>query len=227
VEKRLRNCIEAHREMLSKITVKEEEVEQCFLEQIVDRVLTLNKGPPGDTQPQIKLASIDFDMKSIHQILMDHRDDGTADFLKVVLTDQIHDVTIQDGCYTEQTFVPRPHITMAHHNEATQSELKENFGHLQGCQVKAAVQGLLWNESVAAFTVAIEEATLDGKIMPLPKNAFSHITVWFVEGAKAFMSNELPSQVKSNKATCINFSEPINLTGTVAFWDMANTPLTI
>lgn len=227
MESRLRSTIAAHRETLSRITIGVEEAEKGFLEQLVNRVMTLNGGFQEDKRPEIKLTSIDVDRKSIHRFLMDHRVDVTGDFLNTVLAHEIQDVAIRDGCYVGQRFVPRPHITIAHYKETTQSEMKETYGSLQGCEVNVVLTGFLWNESVAAFAAEIDEATLDEKTMPRPKNAFVHITVWFAEGAKAAMANELPSQVASNKARLIEIADPICLTGTVAFWDMKNAPVTI
>eukprot|EP00980_Cylindrotheca_fusiformis_P002955 scaffold683_cov124-Cylindrotheca_fusiformis.AAC.24 len=224
MEKRIRRCVQDHSETLSKIAVDQDEAGQKFLEQIVDRISALNDDP--EAYQQIKLAAIDFDKKNIHQILMDHRDDVTADFLKMALG-AIDDVGIRDGCYTGTNFIARPHITLAHYNDTSQSEMKDGFSHLQGCTLKTTVTGFLWNESVAAFCVEVDDKTLDEQPMPRPRNEFVHITVWIADGAEAFLSNTLPSQVVNKKASRVDFVDPICVTGTVAFWDMANTPLTI
>lgn len=224
LEKRLRSSIERHRKMLLAMTVSKEESVESFVSQIMEKINTLNEESIQCVGQEMKLVSIDVEKQKIHEILMDHSDGDISEFLAIALSDQSTDFNMEDGCYPGRSFVGRPHVTMYHHQEGTQEEMKELFGPIEGCKVELKVKSLLWDESIAAFSVTTADVSLDGKPIPRSKNAFSHITVWFAEGGSAVMSNELPERVKENKAKCIHFAEPITLLGTVAFWNFSNMP---
>lgn len=229
MENRLRPCIMSHYETLFAKTVDEDEARKKFLEQTVDRVSTLYEERWEDRPKEIKLASIDFEKASIHRILNHHCEERAADFFKIAMPEEKpHDGSNyqrqQGDCYPGINFVSLPHITMEHHNFSTEEDMKASFGHLQGCEVEISIMGLLWSESIAALAIDIPGVSIDGKSIPRCKNDFAHITVWFADGAEAFMSNQLPSQVESGQARRIDFSEPIPLTGAISFWNFENKP---
>lgn len=227
MEKRLRESIGKHWQFLSQLTVDPADSERIFCEQLAERVRVLDSGTREERF--LKLASIDLDRKRIHQILMENSSSCMKDFLDVALKGLADDFAIKDGCYTDSQFVTRPHITLIHHNDFDQKQMKEKFAHLQGCSVNIAIKAFLWNTEVAAFAVEVEETTDDGQDMLRSQNTFVHVTVWFAAGAKAFMSNELPDLVLQNKAhkVDLDFAEQIKLVGKLAFWDMSNTPIVV
>lgn len=224
LEGRLRSSIKKHHDTLLAMTVDKAETEASFVSQMVEKITTLNNETMQGGMQEMKLVSIDVEKRKIHEILMNNCDEATADFLKIALSNQSEGYNIEDGCYPGNDFVFRPHVTMYHHKEGTQEEMKEMFGPLEGSKVALSVDGLLWNESIAAFSVTPAEFSLDGKPIPRSKNSFIHVTVWFAEGISAVMSNELPELVKQNKANCINFPELIPILGTVSFWNFSNMP---
>ena len=224
LEGRLRSSIKQHRDTLLAMTVDKAETETSFVSQMVEKITTLNNETMQGGMQEMKLASIDVEKRKIHEILMDNCNGATGDFLKVALSNQSEDYNVEDGCYPGNNFVLRPHVTMYHHKEGTQEEMKAMFGPLEGSKVELSVDGLLWNESIAAFSVTPAEVSLDGKLIPRSINEFIHITIWFDEGISAVMSNELPELVKQNKANCIKFAEPILILGTISFWNFSNMP---
>jgi len=225
MENRLRKSMEKHRQFLSQLAVDPADSERLFCEQLVERVFALDMGTKEEKF--LKLASVDLERQRIHQILIENSSSCIKDFLEMALKTSTDDFAIQDGCYTDSQFVTRPHITLLHHNDFDQNQMKERFGHLQGCSVNILIKAFLWNTEVAAFAVEIEETTVDGQGMLRSQNTFVHATVWFAAGAKAFMSNKLPDMVARSTAQHVDFAEPIKLQGKLTFWDMTNTPITI
>ncbi|KAL3938289.1 MAG: hypothetical protein SGBAC_006771 [Bacillariaceae sp.] len=225
MEKRLRDSIEKYRTLLSQLTVDTADTERSFVEQLADKVHTLDSGTKEEQF--LKLASVDLEKKRIHQILIDNSSNSSMAFLKMALQGSLDDCAIQGGCYADSQFVARPHITLIHHNDFDQTQMMEKFAHLQGCFVNVSVRAFLWNDKVAAFAVDVEETSADGQPLLRSQNTFVHVTVWFATGAKAFMANELPNLVAQNKAHRVDFAEPITLQGNLTFWDMANTPIVV
>jgi hypothetical protein len=225
MEKLLRESVEKHRRLLSQLAVDPVDSERSFLEQLGNRVCTLDSG--SKEEQFLKLASVDLAKKRIHQILAGNSSSCMMDFLKMALKGSVDDYAIQDGCYTGSQFVTRPHITLIHHNDFDQAQMMETFAHLQGCSVNVSIKAFLWNEKVAALAVDVEETTVDGQKMLRSQNAFVHVTVWFAVGAKAFLANELPDLVTQNKAHRVDFAAPITLQGKLTFWGMTNTPIVV
>jgi hypothetical protein len=234
MERRLQTCVKSHYKTLFSKTADEVEAKKCFLEQIVGKVSTIHNERWDDRPKEIKLASIDFHKENIDKILEGRCEQSARGFFERALKSEefLNDSNKgqqdpEEGRYSGITFVRLPHITMEHHTESSEETMKENFGHLQGCQVDISVKGFLWSESVAALEIDIPDVSVDGKPIPKCKNVFTHITVWFAVGADAFMSNQLPILVESGEASCIAFLEPIRLTGRITFWDFENTPISI
>ena len=103
--------------------------------------------------------------------------------------------------------------------------MKEKYSHLLGKKVQLDVTGLLWDEQVAALAVDVAVTSSDGIAVPTCANAFSHITVWVAEGARASMSNQLPQHVDDGNAKRLDFEKPFPIFGTFSFWDFSNNKL--
>lgn len=234
IESRLRHSISAHRDTLLSKSVDISESRRAFLNQVIDRVSTLNGGLSNNLdndetiqtgKTKIKLVSVDVEKTKVHQIIRERIARDAADFLNIALRGQSEEDSVRDGCYVGDNFIPNTHVTMAYGERTTQSAMRENFGALRGCRVEVLVKAFIWGERVAAL--AVDVTSLDGKLVPGFDNAFSHITVWVADGARAYMSNELPELVESGKATRTDLSVPIALSGTISFWDSDNKVMAI
>jgi hypothetical protein len=231
MESRLRQCIGTYRDVLLSKAVDISESRRAFVQQVIDRVSALDDEDVGKEKDprdrKIKLVSIDVEKTHIHQIFKQNIGGSATGLLNIALRGQPWEDCFQDGCYVGENFVSNTHVTMAFCDRTTQAAIKQNYGAVQGCQVEVRVKGILWSKKVAALAVDVAEISSDGKMVAKCENDFSHITIWFAEDAKSYMSNHLPEQVESGKAKRIDFPNPVPLRGTISFWDFENKPLPI
>lgn len=228
MEEKLRRCINGAQEYLLSKAVALETSRETFIEEVVQRVLSIDSGDKdiGNGKTTIKLVSIDVPLTQVHRIIKDQAASGIlTEFLKMCAGEQNDQELWDADHYNIERFVQKTHITMRFWQETTQSEMKQQFKSLLGASVEIKALALLWDESVAALEVMLPESTKDGRALPASKNDFVHVTVWVAKDAKAMMSNQLPDRLKNGEARRVEFVEPLTIFGSISFWDFDNNPI--
>ena len=225
LEKRLRLSIERHRDDVLGRTVKESVSQESFVEQLKERVLQVSSMDSYDFSSvsaelvYIKIVSIDIDIESLHSRLrLLESDEQLAVFWETVLNRDAVDEAVVSNRYQDKKFAQNPHVTMAHCKEESQADIRSAFESICGSTVKVTITALLWSAQVAALEVEITDETDQGKAVPRPGNAFSHITLWCQEGVSSFQSNTLPGLVETGEAHRVELKDAIVLYGAVSFW---------
>ena len=223
MEKRLRESIGKHRELLLGLTVPRDESRNHFLDQIMDIVAQLESVTLSEPDRPIKLVSIDVDKNVVHDILHQTRDSSSKGFLRTAFPD-LSNPTFEDGEFAGKDFVGQTHVTMTHCGSTPATEMRRQYGGIVGSKVELKVTGLLWSDRVAALEVELPKTTPGGGEIPSSTNKFTHITIWFTKKTKAVESNKLPDQLESGKAQKVEFEQAFTLSGTFTYWDNANRP---
>eukprot|EP00978_Attheya_sp_CCMP212_P045022 scaffold331320_cov55-Attheya_sp.AAC.1 len=233
MEARLRAVFRLHDEMLLSLTESRERSQEAFINQVVKHATSLEsssfkemQNEVEDTPVPIKIVSIDISPSTISALLDKYASeiDDVGYFLKkngytpsiASLSKASADSTIKQP----PEFVSKPHITMGHYSQLSQSEMIDRFQLLEGRNVRVTVTGLFFSGKAAALSVILDSKTMGGEQInvPIPENKFPHITIWFSNGASAVESNELPQLVDQGEATRIEFVEPDTISGVVRFW---------
>lgn len=177
-------------------------------------------------KPKIKLVSLDISKKAVHTMLKREAVNGpSGDFLKILLGERFLTGWDKDH-FSHSNFVEKTHVTLDFWTATTQESMQERFGDLIGSSLRVEAVALLWDDQVAAVKVKANLLTEDGKTVPLERNEFLHITIWVADGARAWLSNNLPNRFNAGQAQRVLFAEPQPLLGTISFWDFENNVLT-
>ena len=222
LEAKLRLEVEKHREFLLDVAEDEEVSRRKFVSQLVERVAECDALTEynSDRQPFVKLVSIDVDCRSIHSLLLKML--GTKElesFFSTILGDRnAEEFFASDSALSNTRLVSETHVTLAHFRQDPQEEMRSLFNPLRGKRIRLAATSLLWNDRIAALGVNVEKATECGTPVPVARNKFVHITLWFTKEASAVESNDLPKLVAAGDAGSFEFETPLPLDGTISLW---------
>jgi len=224
LERRLRACIEQHKNLLLGMTVDEEVSRRALISQIVDQVGELNTKKYSFDELSltnavegghfITLVSVDVPVDDVHALLRSIiAKNGRVDsFVRNILDcNSPEDILTGSHC-PDREFVPNTHVTLAHCRSVAQSEMHKIFGQLEGCSVLVRPKAFLWNQQVAAL-----EVILEGSHSVKSFNDFVHITTWVRHGSSAVAANSLPQQVNEGKANFLDVLDAPTLSGRVSF----------
>ena len=237
MEKKLRRLIKENRDILLNMTIAREKSRDQFLSTVVDIVSELDRSASRtpDTNAEkmasakrnIKLVSIDVPKRSVHGILFKTRESASKNFLTMLLPDTSqHSKLSKKKTYPGNGFVPMTHVTMAHCSRTNEHDMRRLFGAVLGCQVILKAKSILWSDRVAALAVDIPRQTSKGLSLQPSANAFAHITIWHSKQASAVEANDLPELVSKGDAHLAHFQHPIDLSGSISYWDKKNRSFT-
>ena len=233
IEGRLRKGLALHRQLLEGLVANEEDSKSSFVSQLsmhVESLENLDLAPPkiastkGFKDPDfIKIVSIDVDSSCLTKVLQDLSSKGE---LALQLKSIGAIVSNDYDNVPRGTLVKEPHVTMAHHSQLSQIEMRSRFGTVVNKKVKLKVSACLFGESNIALSVILP-STVDGEgpypiPLPAPQNKYPHITVWFGDGSVAADSNKLPDMVAAGTAKAFQPSNEIEMDGTLTFWLIDN-----
>lgn len=224
LDRRLRGCVARYKKEILRDTMDEDTAISFLLGEIDGRLEQLEETvvlDGGDAKPMmrnIRLASIDVSVKDIHQILLGVSDTRFLQFLN----DKKIDLAKNQGPPPSETgeksvLVQNTHVTLAHSNNVSQTDINSLFGDAVGSNVDLRALRLVWSDEALALEVAVSETTVDGTTLARSTNDFVHITVWY-KGKSAVLSNNLPEQLTFGTAKELVFDEPKVLEGQVSFW---------
>jgi Fungal tRNA ligase phosphodiesterase domain len=224
LEQRLRTCVILHRSFIFRGSADVSEVRKVFVSSLKQMVTEVDSIASYDDHQYIKIASIDVNVRSVHNILVGLQQNAKLrPFVHALLGDGGMDGVLDDEgndhFYAKELgFETRTHVTLAHYLEMPQDELRAQFLPHVDSEIQLHATALLWSETVMALRVRVDERTSHGAILPPCKNAFVHITVWCAEGTAPYEANNLPALYDANAAQCIDFETPIVLAGVISLW---------
>jgi hypothetical protein len=227
LENRLRSLLAQYRDNLLERTVEQSSSCQVFVSQLNERIANICSmdsytATEVTDPPFINIASVDIDAKSVYTLLQSfENDEQLSTFWAMALDDTSAEKADSIGSkYQSDKFSRNPHITMAHWKEKSQEQIRLAFEPICDSRVKVTATAFLWNTQVAAIAVTVADETEDGKAVPRPDNAFSHVTIWCQDGASPFQSNSLPGLVETGEAHRIELQDPVIFDGTISFWPL-------
>lgn len=226
LEIRLRETLAEYRDIILDMTVDLSYSRQGFAKSIVEKIKEVDLITSYDAPSFIKIASIDVDFAVILEILQSvHCSDKELQnafdrILQARSWDSIDSNESEDYNHADELgFVTKSHVTLAHYQDMSQSEIRSKFTPYIDSSVELTTNALLWNDRIMALALHVSDMTSDGTVLPPSKNEFVHITVWYDTGVRANESNNLPKLVDENKAHRVEFPER-TLRGVISLWDL-------
>ncbi|XP_065865631.1 tRNA ligase 1 [Euphorbia lathyris] len=108
----------------------------------------------------------------------------------------------------------RAHVTLAHKRSHGVAAVA-NFGIFLHQMVPVEFTALLFTDKMAALET--EVGSIDGEKI-VSKNTWPHVTIWTGEKVAAKEANMLPQLLSEGKATRVEISPPITISGTLEFY---------
>jgi Fungal tRNA ligase phosphodiesterase domain len=213
-----------HRSRIFQGSADVSEVRKTFVSSLKQMVIEVDSIASYDDHQYVKIASIDVNVRSVHNILLGLQQNAKLrPFMHALLGDGGMDGLLDDEgndhFYAKEAgFETRTHVTLAHYLEMPQEELLAQFLPHVDSSVELHATALLWSETVMALRVRVEERTSRGAVLPPSTNNFVHITVWCAEGTAPHEANKLPALYDANAAQDIDFETPLVLTGVISLW---------
>lgn len=205
----MRGIIREHRSFLLGLTANKSTSRKLFISRVLKRVLEV-ESPNSDF---IKIVSIDVPRVAVHSVLRTQTDADSD-----VLNGRLHYNAFEKGEYTGTEYVLNTHVTLAHHSQLPQTELRNMFQPIVNKQVEVQITSLVWSQRIAALAVSIPPQTTDGIDIPQAQNLFTHVTIWHLDGVPPSVSNSLPQLLGKGQAKRIQFHRKTTLTGKIRFW---------
>ena len=216
-ETKLRTSLDRHSDWLLALGASIATSQESFITQVAYHA----KGLENEEKetPLIKIVSLDVPVSNIHEVLKVHSSELMS-FLQLSLGD--YDLNYH-GSFPGVEFIVNTHVTLVHFSSMSQSIIQSRYNHLVGKEVEVRVLGLFWNDRVAALSVELPSATIDGFPFPMPVNEFDHISVWCGNGVQPVESKDLPALFSVGKANKVDFKSVTTLRGILSFWSMETT----
>jgi len=229
-EAQLRSAIEANRSLIESWGIEEVHAKTAFATQLVDLAFCIDDSAVH-SEKAIKIVSIDIVAEDIHGIISNQAKKFPIlnDFLKHKTTD-LPNKNLDDRMSTEDDedrtiprFIKNTHVTMAHCCDVSQRTMRETFSSYICKSFLVKVDGIMFDENVAALCVQdilrIVPGADEESIKSSCSNNFPHITVWCAGGVKPSESNSLPKKATLGQATTLMFDSIQVLEGTMQFWN--------
>ncbi|KAJ9178168.1 hypothetical protein P3X46_010077 [Hevea brasiliensis] len=106
------------------------------------------------------------------------------------------------------------HLTLAHKRSHGVTAVA-SYGLFLNQKVPVELTALLFTDKMAALEA--QPGSVDGEKV-VSKNEWPHVTIWTAEGVAPKEANTLPQLFSEGKATRVEFSPPITISGTVQFY---------
>jgi hypothetical protein len=229
IEQDLRDALSRHQDFIENLPATEEHSRDSFMEQ-----LRMNISSLGDSFKErevintidsrgIRIVSLDFNKQEVDSILdqISSRNPELTEYLGQRGFERMRNTQTDDDDKKQDRFIQKTHTTFAHAQCMSQREMKERFNHIIDKCCEVNVNGILFDDEVAALDVSIPVVAKDSTsstIIPAAINEFTHITIWCAKGVKAFTSNFLPERVDEASAKKIELDSPITIKGKFSFW---------
>ncbi|KAF2321834.1 hypothetical protein GH714_003023 [Hevea brasiliensis] len=108
----------------------------------------------------------------------------------------------------------KTHLTLAHKRSHGVTAVA-SYGLFLNQNVPVELTALLFTDKMAALEA--QPGSVDGEKV-VSKNEWPHVTIWTAEGVAPKEANTLPQLFSEGKATRVEFSPPITISGTVQFY---------
>ncbi|KAF2321807.1 hypothetical protein GH714_002898 [Hevea brasiliensis] len=108
----------------------------------------------------------------------------------------------------------KTHLTLAHKRSHGVTAVA-SYGLFLNQKVPVELTALLFTDKMAALEA--QPGSVDGEKI-VSKNEWPHATIWTAEGVAPKEANTLPRLFSEGKATRVEFSPPITISGTVQFY---------
>uniref|UniRef100_A0A7N0VDW9 tRNA ligase phosphodiesterase domain-containing protein n=1 Tax=Kalanchoe fedtschenkoi TaxID=63787 RepID=A0A7N0VDW9_KALFE len=200
-EKRLRETLFAHTDYLTSIQVPFEIAVKQVLEQLKAILKHEYKTPGSDKRPGTTVFSaISLPVGDILNLLQ-----------TVALENPDVEGFLKDKRFEES--LTRAHVTLAHKRSHGLAAVC-SYAQFLNREVPVEITALLFSDKLAALEARI--GSIDGeRIKSL--NGWPHITLWTAQGAPPKEANTLPQLHSEGKATRIEISPPITISGPLEF----------
>jgi len=188
-EAQLRSAIEANRSLIESWGIEEVHAKTAFATQLVDLAFCIDDSAVH-SEKAIKIVSIDIVAEDIHGIISNQAKKFPIlnDFLKHKTTG-LPNMNLDDRMSTEDDedrtiprFIKNTHVTMAHCCDVSQRTMRETFSSYICKSFLVKVDGIMFDENVAALCVQdilrIVPGADEESIKSSCSNNFPHITVW-------------------------------------------------
>lgn len=108
----------------------------------------------------------------------------------------------------------KAHVTLAHKRSHGVTAVA-SYGVFLNRDVPVHMTALIFNDKMAALEA--EPGSVDGEQIR-SKNQWPHVTLWTAEGVLAKEANLLPQLLSEGKATRIDISPPVKISGRLDFY---------
>ncbi|OMO71211.1 hypothetical protein CCACVL1_18365 [Corchorus capsularis] len=202
-EKKLRDSMSAHSEYLNSIQVPFE----FAVEQVLEQLRKVARGeyiiPSAEKRKlgSIVFAAVNLPIAEIQSLL--NKLSGKNAEIEAFLKDKHMENTLK-----------KAHVTLAHKRSHGVAAVA-NYGLYLHRQVPVELTALLFTDKMAAFEAQL--GSVDGEKI-VSKNQWPHITIWTGEGVAPKEANTLTQLHSEGKATRVEISPPITISGTLEFY---------
>ncbi|CAH2038619.1 unnamed protein product [Thlaspi arvense] len=204
-EKRLRDTLVANSEYLKYIQVPFESAVQQVREEL-KRIAKGEYKPPSSQKTKhgsIVFAAINLPVTQVNSLVE-----------KLAAENPTVRSFLEGKKKSIKEKLERAHVTLAHKRSHGVAAVASYGQHLNR-EVPVELTELIFNDKMAALTAHV--GSVDGETI-VPKNEWTHVTLWTAEGVTAKEANTLPQLHSDGKANRTVIDPPVSISGPLEFF---------